>query len=291
MSSYRIEHDSMGELRVPEGALYGAQTQRAINNFPISGKPLPLAFIKSLLKIKKAAAFANSELGQLDVEIALSICGEVDALLADEHLLQHFPIDVFQTGSGTSTNMNANEVLANLATKSLGKPVDPNDHVNCGQSSNDTIPTAIHVSAVLLLATELIPALEHLQLIIEKKASTLKDYVKTGRTHLMDALPIRMDQSLLAWAAQTQQNIENLKQFQTVIQTVAQGGTAIGTGVNAHPEFAALFCRNLSRATGVKFTPAANKFALIASQDTAVALSGLLKATAVTTLKISNDLR
>ncbi|HUH57245.1 MAG TPA: lyase family protein, partial [Pseudomonadales bacterium] len=196
MSEHRIEQDSMGELRVPARALYGAQTQRAINNFPISGKPLPLALIKSLLKIKKAAALANSELGELDADIANAICGAVDLLLADKHLLQHFPIDVFQTGSGTSTNMNANEVLANLATKKLGKEVNANDHVNCGQSSNDTIPTAIHVSAALLLSQELIPALEHLQLTIEKKAVNLKEYVKTGRTHLMDALPVTMEQSL-----------------------------------------------------------------------------------------------
>lgn len=291
MSKYRIEHDSMGELRVPLEALYGAQTQRAINNFPISGKPMPLAFIKSLLKIKKAVALANHELGELDPEIANAICAAVESLLADEQLLRHFPIDVFQTGSGTSTNMNANEVLANLASKALGKEVSPNDHVNCGQSSNDTIPTAIHVSAALLLAQQLIPALEHLQLSIENKAKTLKDYVKTGRTHLMDALPVRMDQSLLAWAAQIQQNIENLKQFQPAIQTVAQGGTAVGTGVNAHPNLASVFCQQLNKLTQLTFTPAANKFALIASQDTAVALSGLLKVTSVSLMKIANDLR
>lgn len=291
MSNYRIESDSMGTLEVPETALYGAQTQRAINNFPISGQPLPLAFIKSVLTIKNAAAIANSELGELDQERATAICAAVNSLLNDDRLIDHFPIDVFQTGSGTSTNMNANEVIANLASKSLGKAVDPNDHVNCGQSSNDTIPTAIHVSAALLLAQQLIPALQHLQTAIESKAEALKDYVKTGRTHLMDALPIRMDQSLLAWAAQIKQNIDNLKQFQRVIQTVAQGGTAIGTGVNAHPNFADVFCTKLTKLTGVEFTPAANKFALIASQDSAVALSGLLKATAVSIMKISNDLR
>ncbi len=291
MSDYRVEHDSMGELRVPVGALYGAQTQRAINNFPISGQPLPLAFIKAVLIIKAAAARANSELGELDDEVATAICGAVESLLDDQHLMQHFPLDVFQTGSGTSTNMNANEVLAHLASQALGKEVDPNDHVNCGQSSNDTIPTAIHVSAALLLEQQLIPALQHLQLTIENKAETLKNYVKTGRTHLMDALPVRMDQSLLAWSAQIKQNIDNLKQFQTVIQTVAQGGTAVGTGVNAHPDLALTFCRQLSKKTNLEFTPAANKFALIASQDTAVALSGLLKAAAVSLMKISNDLR
>lgn len=291
MSQYRMERDSMGELEVPKNALYGAQTQRAINNFPISQQTLPSAFIRALLKIKKAAALANADLAELEPQVAQAICTVADRLLADDNYMQHFPIDVYQTGSGTSTNMNANEVLANLASKELEQAVDPNDHVNCGQSSNDTIPTAIHVSAALLLVKELIPALKHLQHSIEAKALTVKQYVKTGRTHLMDAMPVRMDQSLLAWAAQIQQNIKNLKQFRPVIQTVAQGGTAVGTGVNAHSDFAVAFCQQLSVITSIEFTAAENKFALIASQDSAVALSGLLKATAVSILKISNDLR
>lgn len=291
MTNTRTERDSMGELEVPISALYGAQTQRAINNFPISQQPLPATFIRALLNIKKAAALANAELGELEPQTAQAICTVADQLLDDENLMQHFPIDVFQTGSGTSTNMNANEVLANLASKELGQRVDPNDQVNSGQSSNDTIPTAIHVSAALLLANELIPALQHLQQTITAKADTVTSYIKTGRTHLMDAMPVSMGQSLLAWSAQIQQNIEQLQQFQPVIQKVAQGGTAVGTGINAHPDFAVKFCQQLTAITKTGFTSADNKFALIASQDTAVALSGLLKATAVSILKISNDLR
>lgn len=291
MSEYRIEHDSMGELRVPAGALYGAQTQRAINNFPVSHQPLPLVFIKSLLLIKKAAAFTNAELEQLSADKAEAIGRAVDALLGDANLLQHFPVDVFQTGSGTSTNMNANEVLAHLASKDLGAEVDANDHVNGSQSSNDTIPSAIHVSAALMLEQQLLPALKHLQLSIDHKAESLQDYVKTGRTHLMDAMPVRMDQSLLAWSAQIQQNIDNISRMQPAMLTLAQGGTAVGTGVNAPPEFAHVFCRQLHELTQLRFTPASNKFALIASQDSAVALSGALKTTAVSITKIANDLR
>lgn len=291
MSKFRIEQDGMGELAVPINSLYGAQTQRAINNFPISHQPLPLIFIRALLKIKRSAALANASLDAISEDIATAIIHSVDALLKDEHLMQHFPVDVFQTGSGTSTNMNANEVLANLASKKLGYEVNANDHVNCSQSSNDTIPTAIHLSAALLLENELIPALVHLQTVIEQKAAALSDYVKTGRTHLMDAMPIRMDQSLMSWAAQLELNINHLRNVQSSLQKVAQGGTAIGTGVNALAEFSQRFCKELTHLTGLTFEPADNQFALIASQDTAVALSGLLKATAVSIMKISNDLR
>lgn len=291
MSNVRIEKDSMGALEVPAQALYGAQTQRAINNFPISGQPLPEPFIRALVTIKMAAAKANKQLGELEADIADAIVLVAGELLTTPNLLQHFPIDIYQTGSGTSSNMNANEVLATLASRKLGKPVSANDHVNCGQSSNDTIPSTIHVSAALLLHNELLPALEHLEKTLNTKAESLKNYVKTGRTHLMDAMPVRMDQSIYAWAAQIKQNIVHLKQLQPAVQALAQGGTAVGTGVNAHENFAATFCQELSALTGLKFTPAENLFAHIASQDTAVALSGQLKTTAVSLIKIANDLR
>ncbi|MFY9179177.1 MAG: class II fumarate hydratase [Venatoribacter sp.] len=290
MASFRTERDSMGELQVPADALYGAQTQRAINNFPISHQPLPQPFIQALIKIKIAAAQANQELGELDDTIAKAIVQAAQNLLQQD-VMPHFPIDVFQTGSGTSTNMNANEVLAHLASAITGDKVSANDHVNCGQSSNDTIPSCIHVSAALLLHNELLPALEHLEKTIRTKATSLHDYVKTGRTHLMDAMPVRMEQSLNAWAEQIAQNIAHLKNLQPAIQSLAQGGTAVGTGVNAHPEFSAHFCTHLSALTGLSFTPAKNLFTAISSQDTAVALSGALKTLAVSLMKIANDLR
>lgn len=290
MASFRTERDSMGELQVPADALYGAQTQRAINNFPISHQPLPQPFIQALIKIKIAAAQANQELGELDDTIAKAIVQAAQNLLQQD-VMPHFPIDVFQTGSGTSTNMNANEVLAHLASAITGDKVSANDHVNCGQSSNDTIPSCIHVSAALLLHNELLPALEHLEKTIRTKATSLHDYVKTGRTHLMDAMPVRMEQSLSAWAEQIAQNIAHLKNLQPAIQSLAQGGTAVGTGVNAHPEFSAHFCTHLSALTGLSFTPAKNLFTAISSQDTAVALSGALKTLAVSLMKIANDLR
>jgi len=291
MSTTRIERDSMGELDVPADALYGAQTQRAVNNFPISGQPMPEAFIRALLLIKSAAAISNSQLEcltQPQADAIISVCSE---LLESEDLMQHFPVDVFQTGSGTSSNMNVNEVIATLASRKLGETISANDHVNFGQSSNDVIPSAVHVSAAIQLDHALLPALRHLLTTIETKADTVKAYCKTGRTHLMDAMPVRMDQSLHGWAAQIRQNIQNLEAMQPAIQTLAQGGTAVGTGINAHPDFARAFNKNLSGLTNITFTPGENLFALIGSQDTAVALSGQLKATAVSMMKIANDLR
>lgn len=290
MTNVRIEKDSMGELEVPAAALYGAQTQRAINNFPVSGQSLPQPFIKALLLVKIAAARANKQLGELDAKVADSIVAAAEELLQQD-FMQHFPIDVYQTGSGTSTNMNANEVLAHIASEKLGQPVSPNDHVNCGQSSNDTIPSSIHVSAALLLQEQLLPALEHLEKTLRTKASTLKNAVKTGRTHLMDAMPVRMEQSVNAWAEQIKQNIEWLKAVQPRLHTLAQGGTAVGSGVNAHEQFSAAFCQELSELTGLSFSPAVNLFTAISSQDVAVALSGQLKTTAVSLMKIANDLR
>ena len=287
----RIEQDSMGELEVPAEALYGAQTQRAVNNFPVSGQSMPEAFIRALITVKKAAAQANVALDTLDSDTGEAICQACDQLLNEPQLMAHFPVDIFQTGSGTSTNMNANEVIARLASQQSGLSVHPNDHVNYGQSSNDIIPTTIHVSAALALKQELLPSLSHLYRVIGNRASELKDVCKTGRTHLMDAMPVRMDQSLSGWQAQIGQQIKALNAHQPAIQTLALGGTAVGTGINAHPDFSAIFNEKLTSLSGVPFQPTDNYFALIASQDTAVTLSGLLKSTAVSLMKISNDLR
>ena len=290
MSNTRIERDSMGELQVPAEALYGAQTQRAVNNFPISQQRMPTQFIRALLLAKAAAANANIELKQLDEGQGTAIVKAVEQLLAGD-FIQHFPVDIFQTGSGTSSNMNANEVIATLASRILGDTVNPNDHVNCGQSSNDIIPTTIHVSAALALHEQLLPALKHLVQVIERKALEVHPFIKTGRTHLMDAMPVRMSQVLGGWAAQISAAIAHIESTLPALQSLAQGGTAVGTGINAHPEFAGRFSQQLSELTKVPFTPGQNLFALIGSQDTAVALSGQLKTTAVALMKIANDLR
>lgn len=280
MSNNRIERDSMGELQVPAEALYGAQTQRAVNNFPISHQRMPAPFIRALILAKVAAAKVNVDLKQISEGQGKAI---VDAALGllDGDFMPHFPVDIFQTGSGTSSNMNANEVIATLASRLLGEAVNPNDHVNCGQSSNDIIPTTIHVSAALL----------HLVQVIERKAEEVHPFIKTGRTHLMDAMPVRMSQVLNGWAQQLKANIAHLQDLLPSLQALAQGGTAVGTGINAHPEFALRFSQQLSSLTGVQFTPGKNLFALIGSQDTAVAVSGQLKAIAVSLMKIANDLR
>ncbi|WP_156901884.1 class II fumarate hydratase [Azohydromonas australica] len=288
---WRLEKDSMGEVRVPAQALWGAQTQRAVENFNFGGGPMPAAFVEALLHIKAAAARANEQLGLLEPALAQAIADSADALLADPRHPAHFPVEVFQTGSGTSSNMNANEVLATLAARRLGKPVSANDHVNFGQSSNDTVPSAIHVAAALQLERSLLPALAHLALALENKAPTLRQHVKTGRTHLMDAMPVRFDQVLGGWRAQVQQAINGLCALQPAVATLAQGGTAVGTGVNTHPEFAATLCTLLQKRTGIHFQPAAERFSLMGAQDTAVQLSGQLKATAVCLIKIANDLR
>lgn len=290
MSNTRIERDSMGELHVPESALYGAQTQRAVNNFPVSHQRMPAQFIRALILAKAAAAKANVELGQITEAQGKAIVEATQILLEGDYM-EHFPVDIFQTGSGTSSNMNANEVIATLATQVLGEAVNPNDHVNCGQSSNDIIPTTIHVSAALGLHEQLLPALTHLVQVIERKAEQVHMYVKTGRTHLMDAMPVRMSQVLNGWAQQLKANIEHLHNLQPALQSLAQGGTAVGTGINAHPKFAGLFSQQLSALTQLEFTPGKDLFALIGSQDTAVSVSGQLKGTAVSLMKIANDLR
>jgi fumarate hydratase, class II len=289
-SNYRVEHDSMGALDVPAQALWGAQTQRAIQNFPPSGLTMPRAFIRALGLIKHAAASANAELGDLPVPIAAAIQAaalEVAAGLHDDQ----FPVDVFQTGSGTSSNMNANEVIATLAGRRLGKKVHPNDQVNMGQSSNDVVPTAIHVSAALVLNERLLPALRHLSTVLELRSREFEETVKTGRTHLMDAMPITLAQELGGWRAQIDKGCARLVSVMPRLLALAQGGTAVGTGINAPEHFGSAFARHLAAETQLEFVPSHNYFEALSSQDTAVELAGQLKVVAVSLMKISNDLR
>ena len=288
--AYRIEKDSMGELQVPEEALWGAQTQRAVDNFPISGLAMPRQFIAALGLVKWAAAGANSELGLLKSDIAAAIQQAALAVSEGEHD-QHFPIDVFQTGSGTSSNMNANEVISRLATESMGADVHPNDHVNMSQSSNDVIPTCVHVSAAIAIHSKLLPALEHLSKVLEAKANETRDVVKTGRTHLMDAMPVTLGQELGGWRAQIDHGAERLADTMKRLVALAQGGTAVGTGINAHSRFGEKVAVLLSEKTGIPFTSAASKFEGLSSQDAAVEASGQLRVLAVSLTKISNDLR
>ncbi len=291
MNETRTVKDSMGELEVPANALYGAQTQRAINNFPISFQTMPEGFIRALLFIKSAAAKANRELDVLAPEAANAIEQAAKSLLEDPELMRHFPVDIFQTGSGTSSNMNVNEVLATLASEINQNAISANDHVNAGQSSNDVIPTAIHVSAALALDNALIPALKHFMDITRAKAESVKHHVKTGRTHLMDAMPVRFDQSLNTWVDQIDSHVARLLNVRKDLRTLAQGGTAVGTGVNSDPKFAELFCRYLNQQANAQFNPAKNFFTHISTQDIAVSLSSQLKAVAVSIIKIANDLR
>ncbi|MBI3667948.1 MAG: class II fumarate hydratase [Acidobacteria bacterium] len=288
--AHRIERDSMGEVRVPADALYAAQTQRAVENFPISGLRFPRPFLRALGMIKGAAAAVNRDLGLLEpalAEVIEQAAKEVEDGLHDVH----FPLDIFQTGSGTSTNMNANEVIATLASRKLGRKVHPNDHVNMCQSSNDVIPAAIHLSAYLEANGHLIPALRRLRVVIDRRAAELDHVVKTGRTHLMDALPIRVGQELSGWSAQIGLGLARLESTPPRLAELALGGTAIGTGVNAHPEFGRRVATKLAEKTGLPFVASTNYFASLSSQDTAVELSGQLKAVAVALMKIANDLR
>ena len=289
MSEYRIERDSMGELKVPADALYGAQTQRAVDNFPISGLTMPREFIRALGLIKSAAAQANADLGHLKKTSAKAIRKAAERVAAGE-FDAHFPIDVFQTGSGTSSNMNANEVIAHLCA-AAGAKVHPNDDVNNGQSSNDVIPTAIQVSAVLTVSEQLLPALTHLKKTLDLRARELKKIAKTGRTHLMDAMPVTFGQELGGWSAQIRSNIERLSDTLKRVRRLPLGGTAVGTGINADPELGARVSIELTRMTGVKFEASDNYFEGISSQDAAVELSSQLKTLACTLMKISNDLR
>jgi len=286
----RTEHDSMGELQVPARALWGAQTQRAVQNFPISGLRVPRSFIRALGLIKYAAAAANQKLGELDAERAEAI--RAAALrVADGEFDEHFPIDIFQTGSGTSSNMNANEVIAHVASEAGGVDVHPNDHVNMGQSSNDVIPTAIQVSACLVATEELLPAMKHLRGVIDTRSKALENVVKTGRTHLMDAMPVTFGQELGGWSAQVDSGIRRVKSALKRCRELPQGGTAVGTGINADPEFGPLVAQALRDRTRFRFKAARNAFEGISSQDAAVELSGQLKTYACSLMKIANDLR
>jgi len=289
-ADFRVERDSMGELKVPASALWGAQTQRAVNNFPISGLRMPPAFIRALALVKWAAARTNRGLGLLPEAVADAI--EASALeVANGMHEDQFPIDVFQTGSGTSSNMNANEVIARLATRALGSPVHANDHVNMSQSSNDSIPSAIHIAAALELTQKLLPALEHLAATIEAKAREVAGIVKTGRTHLMDAMPVRLDQELGGWAAQVHADLRRLQGVLPRLTGLAQGGTAVGTGINAAPGFAEAAAAEIAKLTKLPFITAPNKFTVQGAHDALVQLSGTFRTLAASLYKIANDIR
>jgi fumarate hydratase, class II len=286
----RTEHDSMGDVEVPAEALWGAQTARAVENFPISGQPVPPAIIHALALLKACAAHVNADLGVLAKEQAQAIA-DAASEVADGRHDEQFPIDVFQTGSGTSSNMNVNEVVARLATLATGQKVHPNDHVNAGQSSNDTFPSAIRVAAVTAALQQLDPALERLQQSFARKAEEFADVVKAGRTHLMDAVPVTLGQELTGYARQLELGRERVRQAAQGAAELPLGGTAAGTGLNAAPGFAAAVIAELSRRTGVEFREARDHFEAQATQDALVALSGALKVCAVSLTKICNDLR
>ena len=292
--SFRIEKDSLGEVKVPKKALWGAQTQRAIENFPISGIkfkfPFGRSFIKALGLIKYSAAVANQDLGNLTIKKANAVKASSKMVISGE-VDEHFPLDVFQTGSGTSTNMNANEVIANLASKKLGEAVSPNDDVNMSQSSNDTIPTAICISALLDIEELLMPGLDTLIREIDEKAKKLKGTIKTGRTHLMDAMPIDFAQELSGWSAQLKSCKTAIVSANKRMMELPQGGTAIGTGVNSHKNFSKNFCEALDKVSGLKVKPASNLFQGLSSQDNAAELSSTLKNLSLVLMKICNDLR
>ena len=292
---YRVERDSMGEVKVPKSAYYGAQTQRAVENFPISGIGFPPRFIPALAIIKHAAAVVNQELGLLDSKITDVIRAAASEVM-DGKLDKEFVVDIFQTGSGTSTNMNANEVIANRALELLGKErggkeVHPNDHVNMSQSSNDVIPTAIHISALEAIQRELLPALKELHHALNEKAEAFDRIVKIGRTHLADATPIRLGQEFSGYARQIELSIERIKAASSGLEELALGGTAVGTGINTHPEFPSRTIKKISQMTELSFREANNHFEAQAAKDAVVQVSGSLKTLAVSLTKIANDLR
>lgn len=290
MTEFRIEKDSLGEVKVPADALYGAQTQRAIDNFNISDVKLPFAFVRAVALIKYCAAETNAALGVLPKNKAEAIMQAALEVFEGRWQAQ-FPVDVFQTGSGTSTNMNVNEVLATLASRHADIDIHPNDDVNLGQSSNDVIPTAIQLSAARRITRKLLPALEHLATVIGTKATELDSVVKTGRTHLMDAMPLTLGQELRTWSNQVELAGERLEALLPQLRALPQGGTAIGTGINCHPDFADQFSKRMSAFTEQPFTAAKNLFTGIAGQDIAVATAGSLSSLATVMMKISNDLR
>src|SRR5690606_34421187 len=287
---YRIERDTMGEVAVPAHALYRAQTQRAVENFPISGRGLERSQIRALGLVKAAAARVNARLGVLDGEVAAAIASAADEVAEGKHD-EHFPIDVFQTGSGTSSNMNANEVIATLASRSLGRDVHPNDHVNASQSSNDTFPTTIRVAATEAVLTDVVPALDQLATVLERRAAEWRDVVKAGRTHLMDAVPITFGQEAGAWAAQVRFGIERLRSALPRLAELPIGGTAVGSGLNAPPGFGSAVAGELAKVTGLPLVEARDHFEAQASQDGLVETSGHLRTVAVSLHKIANDLR
>ena len=289
-AGFKTMRDSLGTVQIPAEALWGAQTQRAVDNFPVSGLRMPRSFIRALGLIKAAAAEVNADLGLLEPRLAAAIRSAALDVARGVHDGE-FPVDVFQTGSGTSSNMNANEVIAALAARRLRCTVHANDHVNLGQSSNDTIPTVIHVAAALAIHERLRPALKHLAGVIDRRGRSLGRIVKTGRTHLMDAMPLRFDQELSGWSQQVRNGVERLDASLPRILRLAQGGTAVGTGINAHPRFAKGFARAMSRQTGLRFVPSPNAFESLASQDAACELSGQLRVIACSLMKMSNDLR
>ncbi|WP_433871412.1 class II fumarate hydratase [Saccharopolyspora sp. CA-218241] len=287
---YRIEHDTMGEVEVPAHALYRAQTQRAVENFPISGRGLERAQIRALGLLKAATARVNGRLGILDADVAEAIAEAADQVARGEHD-EHFPIDVFQTGSGTSSNMNANEVIATLATRGLGRDVHPNDDVNASQSSNDTFPTTIHVAATEAVLEDLVPALEHLADTVEARAAEWTEVVKSGRTHLMDAVPITLAQEAGAWASQIRFGVERLRGGLGRLGELPIGGTAVGSGLNAPEGFGAAVAEELAKVTGLPLSEARDHFEAQAAQDSVVETSGNLRTVAVSLSKIANDVR
>jgi fumarate hydratase class II len=287
---YRVEHDTMGEVRVPVDALWRAQTQRAVENFPISGRGLERSQIRALGLLKAATARVNERLRVLEPGVAQAIASAAEEVADGKHD-GHFPIDVFQTGSGTSSNMNANEVIATLASRALGRDVHPNDHVNASQSSNDTFPTTIHIAATEAVVRDVIPALEHLAETLEKRAGDWADVVKSGRTHLMDAVPITLGQEAGAWAAQVRYGVERLQASLPRLAELPIGGTAVGSGLNAPEDFGALVSAELATITGLPLTEARNHFEAQATQDGVVETSGQLRTIAVSLFKIANDIR
>ena len=289
-SNVRVEKDSLGEMQVPASALWGPQTQRAVENFPISGRPLPPAFVHTLGLIKAAAARVNRELGLLDPPLAEAI-EKAASEVAEGRWDAEFPIDVFQTGSGTSSNMNANEVIAHLASRASNLKVHPNDHVNFGQSSNDVFPSALHVSAVVQIERDLLPSLAALWKALDEKSREFHDVIKTGRTHLMDATPIRLGQEFSGYASQVQHGIARVKAVLPDLRELAIGGTAVGTGLNTHPEFGRRVAAEIGKLAGTSFHEAPNHFEAQGAQDGACWASGALNTVAASMMKIANDVR
>jgi fumarate hydratase class II len=297
MQDFRVEKDSMGEVKVPAQAYYGAQTQRAVENFPISGQPLPKRLIRALGLVKVAAAVANRDLGKLKGEIAEPVIAAAREVAAGK-LDDQFPLDVYQTGSGTSSNMNANEVISNRAIEitkgdrfAAKKPIHPNDHVNMGQSTNDMFPTAIHVAAAQAIAKDLIPALQRFHKVLLGKAKAWDDIIKIGRTHLADATPVRLGQEFGGYARQIELSVERAQRALLAILELPAGGTAVGTGINTHPKFGAKVAEVLAKETAIAFVEAKNHFEANANRDGLVDCSGNLRAVAVTLFNIANNIR